>query len=297
MPKLPPMDGVYNVPSDPDEPYTFYQTVAELPSQDAFYRESEEIASALRLTITEFLRTQNIPKYNEILAEVFGGDSIGEFPSDRTMCFYIGDLNAFSPELFSTLQRDVLSRFPLWRLLAQFEELAIGVYPNAAWLGDAPVTGAFTDDHPNYQEWLNAATVYREQRFGALARQLRCARQRIPDAIERMADEPYSLIGAFARFQSHLNGFPVWLIHQGHRELSFDDEYAPVRASAVSSEGEIYPEFSKLFYPKTDTKPPYWLKTHLIEDPEVTSLIVKEADGNAIGQVEWETVLDDSTLE
>ena len=290
------MDGVYNVPSDPDEPYTFYQTVAELPSQDAFYRESEEIASALRLTITEFLRTQNIPEYNEILAEVFGNYSIGEFPSDRTMCFYIGDLNAFSPELFSTLQHDVLSRFPLWRLLAQFEELATGVYPDAVWLGDALVAGAFTDDYPAYQDWLNTAKEYRESRFGALARQLRYARQQIPGAIERMADEPYSLIGAFARYQPHLDGFPVWLIHQGHRELSFDDEYAPVRTSAVSAEGEIYPEFSKLFYPKTDTKPPYWLKTHLVEDPDVTSLTVKDDDGNAIGQVEWGTVLDDSTL-
>lgn len=126
MRKPPPMDGVYNVPADPDEPYTVYQTVAELPPQEVFYRESEEIASTLRWTIAEFLRTRNIPDYNEILAEVFGNYSIGEFPSDRTMCFYIGDLNAFSPELFSTLQQDVLSRFPLWRLLAQFEELATG---------------------------------------------------------------------------------------------------------------------------------------------------------------------------
>ncbi len=102
------MNGVYNVPSDPDEPYTYYQTVPELPSQDSFYRESNELASTLRLTITEFLRKQRIPEYNEILAEVFGRYSIGEFPSDRTMCFYIGDLNAFSPDLFSTLQREVL---------------------------------------------------------------------------------------------------------------------------------------------------------------------------------------------
>ncbi len=144
------MDGVYNVPSDPDERYTVYQTVVELPPQEAFYRESNEIASALRLTIAEFLRTRNLPETNEILAEVFGNDSIGEFPSDRTMCFYIGDLDAFSPELFSTLQQDVLSRFPLWRLLAQFEELKTGVYPDAVWLGDALITGAFDDDHPHY---------------------------------------------------------------------------------------------------------------------------------------------------
>ncbi len=290
------MDGVYNVPSDPDERYTVYQTVAELPPQEAFYRESNEIASALRLTIAEFLRTRNLPETNEILAEVFGNDSIGEFPSDRTMCFYIGDLDAFSPELFSTLQQDVLSRFPLWRLLAQFEELKTGVYPDAVWLGDALITGAFDDDHPHYQNWLNAAKEYRESRFGALARQLRYARQQIPGAIERMSDVPYSLIGAFARYQPHLDGFPVWLLHQGQHELSFDDDYAPVRTSAVSAEGEIYPEFSKLFYPTTDTQPPYWLKIHLIEDPDVTSLTVKNEDGTAIGQVKWGDLLDDSTL-
>lgn len=290
------MDGVYNVPSDPDEPYTFYQTVAELPSQDAFYRESEELASALRLTITEFLRTQNIPEYNEILAEVFGNHSIGEFPSDRTMCFYIGDLDAFLPELFSTLQQKVLSRFPLWRLLAQFEELAAGVYPDAVWLGDALVTSPFAVDHPAYQGWLKSAKEYRESRFGGLARQLRYARQQIPIAIERMADQPFCLIGVFTRYQSHLDGFPVWLVHQGHRDLSFDDEYSPVRTSAVSATGEIYPEFSKLFYPKNDTRPPYWLKTQLVKNSDETSLTVKDEAGNAIGQIDWNMTIDDSTL-
>ncbi len=112
--RKPPSDGWrLQRPFRSDEPYTVYQTVAELPPQEAFYRESNEIASALRLTIAEFLRTRNLPETNEILAEVFGNDSIGEFPSDRTMCFYIGDLDAFSPELFSALQQDVLSRFPL----------------------------------------------------------------------------------------------------------------------------------------------------------------------------------------
>jgi len=290
------MIGVYNVPSDPDSPYTYYQTVPELPSQDSFYRESNELASTLRLTIIEFLRKQRIPEYNEILAEVFGSYSIGEFPSDRTMCFYIGDLNAFSPDLFSTLQREVLSRFPLWRLLAQFEELATGVYPDAVWLGDTLVTGAFADDHPVYQTWLSAARNYRESRFGALARQLRYARQQIPDAIKEMADQPFRLIGTFTRYQTHLEGCPVWLIHEGKRDLSFDDENSPVRTSAVSADGEIYPEFSNLFYPKTDIQPPYWLKTQLVKDLGTTSLTVKDEDGSVIGQIKWKTVLDDTAL-
>lgn len=45
-------------------------------------------------------------------------------------------------------------------------------------------------------------------------------RQQIPGAIEKMANQPFSLIGVFARYQTHREGCPVWLIHHGHRDLT-----------------------------------------------------------------------------
>jgi len=290
------MDGQYNVPADPNEPYTYYQSVPKLPPQKSFYRESNELASVLRNEIADFLSRHCIPEFNEILSPVFGNYAIGESPSDRTMCFYIGDLNAFVPELVLTLQKRVLTRYPLWRLVAQFEELVIGVYPDGVWFDDNIVMGSFTSDHPVYRAWFDKALEYRESRFGALARQLDFACRKIPEAIVNMADNPYCLIGVFDKYQSHLEGFPVWFLHDGNRDLSIDDEFAPVRTSAVAAGGLIYPEFSKLFYPKTKMQPPYWLKTQLMNDVETNSRPVKDENGREIGKIEWNTIINVSTL-
>lgn len=288
------MDGVYNVPSHPDSPYTCYQTVAKLPPHSVFVRESEALVSELRVAITKLLHHQRIPEYNEILEAVFGPYSIGEYPSDRTMSFFIGSLDAFVPELIAIFQKDILVRFPLWRLRAQFEGMSIGVYPDSVWFDDNLVTGSFTADHPVYRRWFENAKQYREARFGSLSRQLAFCRRKIPEAMARMADCPYQLIGAFETYQPNLAGVVVWILHEGSRDLSFDDECSPVRTSAVSSDGEIYPQFSKLFYPSTDLQPPYWLQTHLVDPDETRILIVKENDCNEIGRIEWDTILDDN---
>lgn len=288
------MDGVYNVPSSPTSPYTFYQTVAKLPSHSEFVRESKTLVSELRVAISKFLNHHRIPEHNEILEAVFGDYAIGEYPSDRTMSFFMGSLDAFVPEIIAMLQSDILLRFPLWRLRAQFEGMSVGVYPDAVWFDDNLVTGSFTADHPVYRGWFENAKQYREARFGPLSRQLAFCRRKIPEAIERMADCPYQLIGVFETYQPHLAGVAVWVLHVGSRELSLDDECSPVRTSAVSSDGEIYPQCSKLFYPTTDLQPPYWLTTHLVDPNAKRILIVKENERYEIGRIEWDTILDDN---
>lgn len=288
------MNGVYNVPSDPGTPYPCYRTVAELPSHNEFIRESETLASELRVAIVKFLNFHGTPEYNEILEAVFGQYHIGEYPSDRTMSFFIGSLDAFVPELIAMFQKDILVRFPLWRLRAQFEGMSIGVYPDSVWFDDNLVTGSFTAEHPAYQGWFEYARQYREARFGPLSRQLAFCRRKIPEAMERLVDCPYQLIGVFGSYQPHLAGVAVWVLHDGSRDLSFDDECSPVRTSAVGVDGEIYPQCSNLFYPTTNRQPPFWLKTHLVDPDEKRILIVKENERNEIGRIEWDTILNDN---
>ncbi len=111
-----------------------------------------------------------------------------------------------------------------------------------------------------------------------------------------MADTPYFLIGVFDKYQAHLKGFSVWLIHKGHCELKIDAACSPIRKSAVNADGLIYPEYSKLFYPRTDTQPPYWLKTYLLQEFSTNSRSVMDEDGKEIGTIQWSTIQDDSTL-
>ncbi len=74
--------------------------------------------------------------------------------------------------------------------------------------------------------------------------------------------------------------FPVWLLHQGQHELSFDDEY--FRSSTfVSADWRFYPVVLQIVYSTTD-----WVRTSCIadnrnhEDPDCDSLTVKKNDVN-----------------
>ena len=169
MAAMPPMTGVYNIPVEPGSPYIHHQTVRRLPSMKRFYSERSGIAERLRQVIGGYLDDGGFPTHNEILQEVFGRYAVGDYPSDRTMCFFVGDLDAFTPDFIRILQEQVLADYPLWRLKAQFEERSIGVYPQGAWLGDQWVAGPSTATHLAYRKRLIEAREYREKRFGPLS--------------------------------------------------------------------------------------------------------------------------------
>lgn len=105
MAEMPPMNGLYNIQAEQDCGYTVYQTVRRLPPPREFDDESAGIASQVRRVVESFLKKGGYPQFNEIMEEVFGQDSIGEFPSDRTMCFFVGDLDVFTPSLFGSSRK------------------------------------------------------------------------------------------------------------------------------------------------------------------------------------------------
>lgn len=109
MLSVPPMNGIYNISPDANEPYQSYQSVSKLPPNREFHRETRAIAACLRERIQRYLLERSFPKYNEILETIFDENSIGEFPSDRTMCFFVGDLDAFTHEFVVMLQREILN--------------------------------------------------------------------------------------------------------------------------------------------------------------------------------------------
>jgi hypothetical protein len=291
------MNGMYNVPEDPDSGYTHYQTVRRLPSFRRFKEECAGLADRLRQTVRSFLKANGIPDYNEVLQEVFGRFAVGESPSDRTMCFFVGDLNAFTPEFFRLLQARVLSEYPLWRLLAQFEGIEVGLYPSGVWLGDHWVEGAFDASYPAFQKWLASARQHRELRLGPLRRQLAYVRRTIPDAMAIAIGNQYALLGAFDRYQPHLPGHAIWLLQTCRDdELSLDVGAAPVRNSAVAADGTIYPQFSRDFWAETDLNPPFWLCTYVIEPGMGKELRMRNAKDEIVGMIAISKVIPDDEL-
>ncbi|MFO0942647.1 MAG: hypothetical protein U0930_18070 [Pirellulales bacterium] len=71
---------------------------------------------------------------------------------------------------------------------------------------------------------------------------------------------------------------------------------APVRCSPVSAKGKIHPEVDPQFYPHSNLKPAYWLKTQLVDSKSASPILVRDETGAEIGQIEVDQILDDDML-
>jgi len=293
MPQMPRMDGLYNIPEDPEAGYTYRRTVRRLPSHRRFLSERSAVAARLRDSVAGLLSARGFPSHNEILEEVFGQFSVGEYPSDRTMCFFVGDLRAFVPDFVQMLQTDVLADFPLWRLLAQFEEMKVGVYPSGAWFGDEWIEGRFEDRHPAYRRWWATAQEYRERRFGPLRRQLAYIRTQIPAAMAAARRDGFAFLGAFDRYRPEWTEQPIWLLQSvPDDELSLDVPTAPVRTSPVAADGTMLPQYTGV----NGDGPWYWLITYLVDAPKGATFSMKRETGEVAGVVSVGEVIPDDRL-
>ena len=290
------MNGMYNIKNE-TEGCTYYQTVRRLPSMSRFYEECGEIADLLRRVIGGYLEDAGFPEYNETLEPVFDKDCVGEFPSDRTMCFFLNDLDAFTPDFIRLLQERVLAQFPLWRLLAQFDERVFGVYPQGAWLGDHWVDGAFDENHPAYRTWLQDAEYYREKRYGPIRRQLAFVRQMIPAAMARASKSGFALVAAFDCFPPYFPGHAIWLLQTvSAHEMLLDINSAPLRKSAVAEDGSIYPQYWEEFDVLSDVSPPFWLITYVVDPASSYEFAMKSTRGELVGTVSVTDIVRDDAL-
>ncbi len=298
MAAMPPMTGVYNIPVEPGSPYIHHQTVRRLPSMKRFYSERSGIAERLRQVIGGYLDDGGFPTHNEILQEVFGRYAVGDYPSDRTMCFFVGDLDAFTPDFIRVLQERVLADYPLWRLKAQFEERSIGVYPQGAWLGDQWVAGPSTATHLAYRKWLIEAREYREKRFGPLRRQLAYVRRLIPAVMATASRQRFRALGVFDCYQPpHFSNHSIWILQTINPcMVDHHPDQGPVRTSAVNQDGDIYPEFCEEFEPYTDVNPPFWLVTYLLGPTHPYEFVIKDEQGAVAGRASVKKVIRDAQL-
>jgi hypothetical protein len=170
---LPPLGLIYNVRPEeycmcePDEPLEFDSdeyvwSVEQLPPSGSQEFERRDIVPALSTLIRQYLADINCPSHNEFKEEVFGQYSIGAFTSSRELRFFLDHPDVFQPELIRRVQALLADRFPLWRIVPQYNERVIGVYPEGVWLGkqagghwegDALVHGRIRDDDREFAAW------------------------------------------------------------------------------------------------------------------------------------------------
>jgi hypothetical protein len=214
------------------------------------------------------------------------------------MCFFVDHLAAFTPEFVRLLQHEVLSKFPLWRLLAQYSEKQIGVYPSGAWIGAQWVECPFDAAHPSYRAWLRDAQEYHEKRFGPLRRQLNYLCGKILNAREIVNQRGVAVLAVFDCFDPLYHPeHAVWFLQaRSPNELCLVSEYAPHRTSAVSASGEIYPQYCREFVPHTDVAPPFWLVTYLLPPANRHELAVADAEGKIVARFVVSDILSDASL-
>jgi hypothetical protein len=288
-----PLDKYYNI--EPEDEYDdCYKSSADL-SMNTFDMESEAIAPLLNETIGSYLHAEGIPPIDDALQEVFGRDAIGAFPHDRSMWFFLGNPVAITPRLVHTLQEGVLGKFPLWRLVAQYEEKKIGIYPGYLWIDGSPVVGQLSRENAAYVCWLQEAMQNKESKYGPLVRQLRYLRRILPAAFEEARRQQFIVVATFDRLFLSKGRHVAWVLHTLKRTgLRVNTDSSPMHTFAVAQDATLFPEFCPDFAPRTGNQPDFWLAAYFVP-PEQRSLIAT-MNGATVAQSRVKPVVSDESL-
>lgn len=135
-----------------------------------------------------------------------------------------------------------------------------------------------------------------ERKNGPLSRQLDYIKQLLPTRIKDADRNAFAYLATFNGYQLS-EGNAIWILQTGDRDqLRLDSGCSFIRATAVSTDGTIHPEFCKEFWPYTDESPPYWLLTYMAEDRAQSSFNVVDEEGRIFGTVKIGEITSDEQL-
>jgi hypothetical protein len=319
--RLPPLDGrpynrrpdEYEIAEDggfEDSDHIYVWSVKTLPPAGSQELERRELVPALRSLIQAYLYEIRFHRYNDVLQEVFGPYSIGEFPDTREMWSYLAHPSAFSPMLVRRVQELLSNRFSLWRIVLAYEHCIMGVYPGGVWFGvqhdsvlrnDVLVSGPLDDDDPNFAAWSTGVRALAERLYGPLRRQLADLRPRVAPAIRSATERGIVALAAYdtnrlslARGEQHpivwcleANGAIDWSIWTFWVN---DEKPGKLPSYPVDSSGLIGPEYS-------DRQYPFEIVGYLIEETNKPFDVRLEAEGSqSLPLARIEIVISDQEL-
>lgn len=287
------LDKYYNI--EPDDEYAdYYKSTLNL-SMKTLEVERQRIGPLLRKTIARYLRAERVPPIDDALQQVFGRYAIGEFPHDRSMFFFLGDPGAITPRLLHMLQDKVLSKFPLWRLVAQYEEKQIGVYPGYLWIDGKPIVRQLGPRNAAYVCWLQEAYQRKEAKYGPLIRQLKYLRGILPPAFDEAGRKRFKVVATCDRLFLSKGHHAAWVLHTLDTTwIRVNSKFSPLHTFAVGQDATIFPEYCEDFAPYTDKQPDYWLAAYLVR-PDQRYLIAK-LKGTTVARSRIEPVISDKAL-
>jgi hypothetical protein len=262
---MPTLDLIYNVRpeeyasalSEDERPEldSFVWSVQELPPAGSQAQERVRLFPTLVKLIQDYLAEQNYPKYNDILGEVFGEYSVSEHTGDRELRFFLDLPEAITPLLLSRIQHVLRAEYPLWRVVAQYEGLQLGVYPEGIRIGEKLIPGLAQVGDPELAAWCLRAKLAHETQFGPLRRQLAELRGSVPRALPHARRQGFAPVAAYDRHRFSLTDADprsilwVLLTHEVANSFTLNltangQPMEKVEHYPVSDEGVILPERS-----------------------------------------------------
>ena len=207
---MPPLGGIYNVRPEefhnalvdenslPDVT-SFVWSTPDLPPPGSQEQERPQIAETLDALLQTYLEEADFPRLNDGLEEVYGPYSLALHADDREMSFTLGHPAPLTAALISRIQHLLRTRFPLWRVVPRYENLALGIYPDGLRVGSQLLSGQPTDDNDALQAWHDQAFAAYEARYGPLRRQLARLSPLLPASIETAITDGFAPLTAFDR--------------------------------------------------------------------------------------------------
>jgi hypothetical protein len=132
---------------------------------------------------------------------------------DRTLDID-ADCDYLSVDLVRRLQREFLSRYPLWRIILHLEHpsCSIVIYPDAVRYGNLPLG---SDPHEALRELLPLVAALREKRLGPQRSQLAFLQKQLPAAVKAIGDRPFLIAGVLDNCDGDYSRLTVFLLIRG----------------------------------------------------------------------------------
>jgi len=141
---------------------------------------------------------------------------------DRTLAVD-ADLDYLSVDLVRRIQQELLSRYPLWRVVLGLEHPSCGIviYPNAIRYGNLPLG---VDPYEALRKLMPRAAALREKRLRPLRAQLAFLQQQLPGAVKAIGHRPFLIAGVLDNCVGDYRRLALFILIRGADDDAVDVE-------------------------------------------------------------------------
>lgn len=207
--------------------------------------------------------------------------------SDRTLQVLLPDPRITTAQFVASIQAEVLSMHPLWRVLIRCADncRTVIVYPNAVRVGNTP---SDADWEQELAQAMEKEVEYIEKTKGHYHRQLRFLSDRIQPALRELSGRPFLLMAVFDNYNGDATEWTIWLLFSGNNS----EDITVVYSAGVSSSYEFPVRSDGYFGPLYDSSVAgYWLRAWAYPANSSKMIVRQQKDFQPIPGMQYEITI------